>query len=70
MSISPNPTPDADLPEDPEEAVAALDPATGEDYDPPEVVDLDREANEADQVEQTIEVPELDEPEEDGEDEV
>ncbi|HLT85578.1 MAG TPA: hypothetical protein VKZ83_15195 [Phototrophicaceae bacterium] len=69
MSISPNATPYADLPEDPEEAVAALDPETGEDYDPPEVVDLDREAAEADQLEQTIEVPELDEPEDDGEEE-
>jgi len=64
MSISPNT--DADLPEDPEEAVAALDPATGEDYDPPEVVDTDREATVADQVEQATEVPEPDEPEDDG----
>ncbi|PYG00580.1 hypothetical protein SAMN05216184_103151 [Georgenia satyanarayanai] len=56
MSTPVSPPPAEDLP-DPEEAVAALDPETGEDYDPPEVVDPDREAAEADQVEQAIEVP-------------
>ncbi|HLV04316.1 hypothetical protein [uncultured Georgenia sp.] len=67
MSIPPNPTPGIDLPDDPEEAVAALSPSTGEDYDPPEVVDPDREASEADQLEQTIEVPVLDDADVDGE---
>jgi len=68
MSIPPIPRADGtDLPDDPEEAVAALDPETGEDYGPPEVVDLDREADEADQLEQAIEVPELaDDPDDDG----
>lgn len=67
MSIPPDPTTahETDVP-DPEEAVAALDPETGEDYGPPEVVDPDREANEADQAEQIIEVPLVDEPEDDG----
>jgi len=67
MSI-PTPAHGIDLPDDPEEAVAALDPDTGEDYGPPEVVDPDREANEADQLEQAIEVPEVVDPEaDDGE---
>ncbi len=65
MSIPPNPTPGVDLPDDPEEAVAALTPETGEDYDPPEVVDLDREASELDQLEQAIEVPVLEDGDED-----
>ncbi|WP_324649712.1 hypothetical protein [Georgenia sp. H159] len=68
MSIPPDSTSarETDVPEDPEEAVAALDPGTGEDYGPPEVVDPDREANEADQAEQVIEVPLVDDPEDDG----
>ena len=45
------------VPEDVEEAVAELNPPQGEDYGPPEVVDPGREADVADQVEQTIEVP-------------
>src|SRR5699024_10412045 len=49
MSNPQTPTDGIDLPEDPEEPVTALEPDTGEDYDPPEVVDLDREASEADQ---------------------
>ena len=56
MSNPVSPPPAEDL-ADPEEAVAALDPETGEDYGPPEVVDPDREAAEADQLEQVIEVP-------------
>jgi len=56
MSNPVSPPPAEDLP-DPEEAVAALDPETGEDYGPPEVVDPDRGAAEADQLEQVIEVP-------------
>lgn len=65
MSTPPIPgAPSSELPDDPEQAVAALDPGTGEDYGPPEVVDPDREANEADQLEQAAEVPEdEDEPE-------
>lgn len=68
MSTPPIPgAPENELP-DPEEAVAALEPETGEDYDPPEVVDPDREANEADQLEQVIEVPvDDDDPDEDEE---
>lgn len=65
MSTVPSDTPaddqTEDLPDDPEQAVAALDAGTGEDYGPPEVVDPDREAAEADQIEQTIEVPQDDE---------
>lgn len=47
-----------ELPEDPEVAVEGV--TSPEEYGPPEVVDPDREANLADQVEQTIEVPEED----------
>lgn len=70
MSIPSSQTParGIEIPEDPEEAVTELSPPVGEDYGPPEVVDPDREANVADQVEQTIEVPvEDDEEDEDGE---
>lgn len=65
MSTVPGTTPadgqPEDLPDDPEEAVAALDTGRDEDYGPPEVVDPDREAALADQIEQTIEVPADDE---------
>lgn len=58
MSVpSSTPARGIERPEDPEEAVAELSEPQGEDYGPPEVVDPDREADVADQVEQTIEVP-------------
>lgn len=60
MSIPTDRTPSQgiELPEDPEAAVEGIE--RPEDYGPPEIVDPDREANVADQVEQTIEVPEPD----------
>lgn len=68
MSTSPNQTPVTgnDQVDDPEAAVDELDPDTGEDYDPAEVVDSDREASEADQVEQAMEVPGEGAPEPEG----
>lgn len=62
-----SPTPYDAMPHDPEAAVTALDSVVGEDYGPPEVVDPDREAAEADQVEQTVEVPVDDDAEPDAE---
>ena len=70
MSTVPSTTPADDQPEDvpdPAEADAALELGTGEDYGPPAVVDPDREAAVADQIEQTIEVPQDDDPEGTGE---
>lgn len=52
-----SPTPNDAMPHDREAAVTALDSVIGEDYGPPETVDPDREAAEADQLEQTVEVP-------------
>lgn len=64
MSIPSGRTPDheAQSPQDPEEVVGELHPPQGEDYGPPEVIDPDREASEADQIDQAIEAPDPDEP--------
>ncbi|MEE6287987.1 hypothetical protein V2J52_10030 [Georgenia sp. MJ173] len=58
MSTQTGPTPDTpDLPDDPEAVVAEISEPSGEDYDPPEQVDPDREATEADMLAQAAEVP-------------
>lgn len=68
MSIDPRAPLDAaaEQPPDPEEVQPGTDSADAEEYDPPPVVDPDKEATEADVVDQAIEV-ELDDAEDGAE---